>query len=202
MLVMQAIKYLIFFFAHFTAVLNALVISGKLDLPQESLTDPARVWMSLSNDTWSTRCHLDRRGEFSTIDLEPGNYSFVLRSLDFALSKTNFFRVEVNGDFEVFEVYPGIAATANPVPLQNKLNFTTDSIIIKSFADEDQTASILKVIPFWGLFQQYPILGLVLAAMALIALLPTLISFIDPEFTQRALETRQHVKDENKAKRA
>ncbi|KAG7831754.1 hypothetical protein KL920_000089 [Ogataea angusta] len=199
---MQTTKYLIFVFALFASVLNALAVSGKLDLPQESLADPARVWVSVSNETWSARYRLNRRGEFSTIDLKPGNYSFVLRSLDFALSKTNFFRVEVDDGFDVFEVYPGIAAAANPVPLQNKMNFTAESIVIKSFANEDQTAGILKMIPFWGLFQQYPILGPVLAGMALIALLPTLIGFIDPEFTQRALETRQQAKQENKAKRA
>ncbi|KAG7725644.1 hypothetical protein KL948_004828 [Ogataea haglerorum] len=199
---MQTTKHLIFVFALLTSFLDALAISGKLDLPQESLADPARAWVSLSNETWTSTYRLNRRGEFSTIDLEPGNYSLVLRSLDFALSKTNFFRVEVNGDFEVFEVYPGITAPANPTPLKNKLNFTADSIVIKSFADEDQTLGILNMIPFWGLLQQYPIIGFVLAAMTLIALLPTLIGLIDPEFTQRALEVQQQAKKENKAKRA
>ncbi|KAH3664083.1 hypothetical protein OGAPHI_004797 [Ogataea philodendri] len=196
---MTTLNILIYALCLFSAQITAQRIIGKFELPQAGLADPARAFVRVSNATWTGHYHLNRHGEFSLTGLSVGEYDLALNSLDFALASTNFYTLAVHDDgYDVYQNVPGILASNTPVPLASKLNFSAENVRVKRFADPDQTSGILEMIPFWGVLKQYPMLGVVMGVMVVIALMPTIVGFIDPEFSERVLQAQQQVADNRK----
>ncbi len=183
-------------FTHFILLLFFGIVSalkGSIDFSKDAarIVDPSRTFLTLLDKQDKSRkvYHFRENGDFYLPKLSKGQYELSIQSLDFKLSTGSSYRITVFNETEY-----SVEESQTGKELEDGLDFSSDKVVLRRFADNDPSDSFLNSLPFVPLIRRYPLIGFLLLGCVALMISPMIISKFDPDFNEKFIQAQQDAK--------